>query len=260
MKIAIIGCGIMGSMLARHLARHHEVFLYDRNLKKAEVLAQEIKAHFCSDFQRMMNEAETVILAFKPKDLLHFAKERGPLFLERHMMISILAGVSLEQLKECFPHPFLVRGMPNLPLTCQKGVMGLTAEAGIDEAMKANLQALFEEVSLTIWVAEEQLESLSVLTGSAPAFIFVLIEAMIDSGIALGFSLQESRKLVLKTLEGSLHMLQETHGVPCELKWKVTSPGGSTLAGLEVLESHGIRGILMQTYQATLKKVKALNP
>ncbi|CAM0117186.1 pyrroline-5-carboxylate reductase [Rhabdochlamydiaceae symbiont of Dictyostelium giganteum] len=257
MKIAIIGCGSMGSMLARHIALMHSVILCDRNKEKGEALAKETKCIFSHSPQQAIEEAEGVILAFKPKDLEAFSQQMGKCFLERHFIISILAGTSLLTLNRYFPQAQIIRGMPNLALTCAKGVMGLTAHLTVDKDIKEKAHSLFEGLGLITWVTEEKLEALSVLTGSAPAFIFVMIEAMIDSGIALGFSSHESKRLVLKTLEGSVELLSLTEKSPTDLKWQITSPGGSTIAGLEVLESRAIRGIIMQTYQASFKKVQS---
>ncbi len=242
MQIAVIGCGVMGSALARHFSKSHSVILCDRNSSKSEAV----------------QKADVIVLAVKPKDLKTLVKEIGSLFQPHQIVISILAGTPVALLRDYFPKPILVRAMPNLPLICGEGVVGLAKTAELSLETKEQVSALCQGLGLLLWLSEDKLEGLSALAGSGPAFVFVLIEAMIDSGIFLGFTQAESQELVLKTIEGAVKLLRETGSCPTELKWKVASPGGTTISGLKALEEGGIRALLMNTFQATFLKAREL--
>lgn len=255
MKVAVIGCGVMGSALAGHFVKQHTTLLYDRTEAKKLTLAQKLGAEAC-DLQAL-KEADVLILAVKPKDLAQVAAQMSSFLHPNQILISVLGGTSTTLLQKSFPLPKIIRAIPNLPLICGEGVIGFVDIA--DQNTKEQVQALFQGLGLLIWLSEEKLEGLSALAGSGPAFIFVLIEALIDSGIFLGFTQAESIQIVLKTLEGSIALLRATEAHPGELKWKVTSPRGTTISGLKVLEKSGIRGILMDTFEATRLKAEQMH-
>ncbi len=251
MKMAIIGCGVMGSALARHFSKRGSLMLCDRNVERSAALAQELGAVSC-EIDEAIKNAEVVVLAIKPKDLEAFAKKTATLFSAKHLLISVLGSTSLERLRHFFPQPILVRALPNLPVLCGKGIVGFATDASATYQQQVN--DLFQGVGLLKWLSEAHLEALSALAGCGPAFVFVLIEAMIDSGVFLGFNHQDASALVLQLLEGSVELLKTTQKHPGELKWQVASPGGTTIAGLKVLEESGVRGILMNVFQAAFLK------
>lgn len=250
MKVAIIGCGVIGSALATHFAQKNSVILCDRSFAKSSKLAGEIDGVAVEKLSQAIEQAEIVILAIKPKDLKKFAEESSSLFTPSQILISVLGGTYLATLRHYFPKPHIIRCLPNIPMICGEGVIGFVE----DKQLKDRINGLFQGLGLLVWLSEEKLEGLSALAGSGPAFVYVLIEAMIDSGVFLGFPAHEAKELVLKTLEGSIKLLRETGATPSELKLKVASPGGTTIAGLKALEEGGVRGALMRTYQATLQK------
>jgi pyrroline-5-carboxylate reductase len=258
MKIAIIGCGVIGSAFARHCAKNNSLFLCDRTFAKSSTLAQEIGAIAVERPADAIEKADVIILAIKPKDFQKFAEETSPLFKPEHIVVSALAGTPLATLLRYFQHSQVIRCLPNLPMLCGEGVLGFTT---LQETptIKETIHRLFQELGLLIWLSEEKLEGLSALAGSGPAFIYVIIEAMIDSGVLLGFPEQEAKELAIKTLEGSIRLLRESGTCPAELKLKVASPGGTTIAGLKVLEEEGVRGALMRTYQATYQKALTMS-
>lgn len=258
MKIAIIGCGVIGSALSRHFAHKHQVLLCDHSFEKSRSLAQEIGAEAYEKAQEAIELAEMVVLAFKPKDLAAFAAETAGTFKE-HMLVSVLAGTSVSLLKQLFPLPYIVRAMPNLPLICGEGVIGFVETAEITAKRKKRVEEVFQGLGLLCWLSEEHLEALSAIAGSGPAFVFVIVEAMIASGVKLGFTPQEARDFVLKTMEGSVALLKATGKSPAELTKQVASPGGTTMAGLKILEERDIRGTLMETYQATFLRARELH-
>jgi pyrroline-5-carboxylate reductase len=259
MKIAIIGCGVIGSALARHFARKHSVLLCDRSDEKSGRLAQEIGAAAHEKAQEAVELAEMVVLAFKPKDLAAFAAATASAFKREHRIVSVLAGTSVSRLEQFFPSSHIIRAMPNLPLICGEGVIGFVETAEMTAERKKNIEEVFQGLGLLCWLSEEQLEALSAIAGSGPAFVFVIVEAMIASGVLLGFTPDEARDFVLKTIEGSVALLKATGKSPLELKTQVASPGGTTMAGLKVLEDRNIHKTLVDSYQATFLRAGELH-
>ena len=256
MKIAIIGCGVMGSAFARHFAKKHPVILCDHTFEKAQQLALELGGEAVKTPTEAVRNSEVIVLAIKPKNLPEFARESEKSFNPDHLLISILAGTSVERLKKFINRPLIIRAMPNLALTCGKGVIGFVKTNEVTSEVREKIDELLGGLGSLPWMSEEKLEALSALAGSGPAFIFLLIEALMDGGVYLGFSGQEARDFVLQTVEGAVALLKETGKHPAELKGKITSPGGTTIAGLKVLEETGVRGVLMNTLIATFEKAK----
>lgn len=256
MKIAIIGCGVMGTAFAKHFAREHTILLCDKNHKKASALAKEIGGEAYERFHEAIQSAEVVLLAVKPKDLPEVAKHTASSFSKKQLLISLLAGTSLSVLKKYYPEATILRIMPNIALTCGQAVIGMVDDH-LSHEMKTKGEYLLKGLGLLTWLPENKIEALSALTGSGPAFLFVIIESMIDGGIAMGFTAQESKDYVLKTIEGSVALLKETEKHPGALKWEVASPGGTTIAGLREMESMRVRAGLMNTllvcYQRNLQ-------
>lgn len=258
MKVAVIGCGTMGSAFARHFAKGYKVILNDRDKAKAQALAKEIGASFQEKSQAAMQAADVILLAVKPKDLSKLASDTTSATFEGKVVISILAGVSLAVLEKNFPTALIVRAMPNLALICGQGVIGLAEEGShLTEERKKVVETLLHGLGLLTWISEEKLESLTALCGSGIGFAFVILEAMIDGGVFLGFTAHDSRELVLKTFEGAIALLRETGKHPAELKLNVSSPGGTTIAGLKVMEEKGVRAGIVATLEAC--HAKALN-
>jgi pyrroline-5-carboxylate reductase len=259
MRIAIIGCGVIGSALSRHFSRKHQVLLCDHSYEKSSSLAQEIGAVAYERAEDAIELAEMVVLAFKPKDLAVFAAETAQAFKRGLILVSVLAGTSVSFLKQFFPSTYIIRTMPNLPLICGEGVIGFVETDEVTADRKKKVEEVFQGLGLLCWLSEEHLEALSAVAGSGPAFVFVIIEALIASGVKLGFTPHEARNFVLKTIEGSVALLKSTEKSPAELIKQVASPGGTTMAGLKVLEDRDIRGILMDTYQATFLRAQELH-
>lgn len=258
MKVAIIGCGEMGSGFARHFSKDHSVILCDIGYERSAALAKELGAEVYARHADAVQKAELVILAVKPKDLQSVAKAISREMGAQKTIVSVLAGVSLAVLKHYFPSAAVVRMMPNLAMTCGKGVIGLVDDPSLSETVRNCMINLFQDLGLLVWLAEEKLNGLTALTGSGPAFLFVLIEAMIDSGILLGFGAQQSKELILEVLEGSVAILRKTNLHPGELKWKVASPEGTTISGLHSLEKSGLRAGIMEAFMAAYERAKQM--
>lgn len=258
MKIAIIGCGNMGSGFAERLAQNNQLFLYDHHSEKTDKLEKKGYGKACHDIKEALQSSEIVILAIKPQNLAKAANAISESLLASHFLISLLAGTSLEVLKQYFPSALIIRMMPNLPLIYGQGVIGLCSDEKIAKSDQETLTKYFAVLGKTYWLSEEKIDALGALAGSGPAFFFVIVESMIDAGIAMGFTFQESKEIVYQTLQGSLTLLERTEKTPCELKWQITSPKGTTVAGLQKLEESALRGGIIDTFLATYDRTKQL--
>jgi pyrroline-5-carboxylate reductase len=257
MKIAILGSGVMGRAFAKHFAKQNSVTLCDRNQEQTRDFASQIGATYQENIPKAVKEADVILLAVKPKDLTELAKEIAPSFAEHQIVMSILAGVSLALLQSHFPKPSIVRSMPNLAILCGQGVMGLAGNRERSVEVRKTIDSLLDGMGLNVWMEEEKLEALTAISGSGIGFVLVMMEAMIDGGVHLGFSAQDAREFVLKTMEGAVALMRESGKHPAELKLQISSPGGTTIAGLKVMEEQGVRSGIMRTMIASYER--ALN-
>lgn len=259
MKITIIGCGNMGRGLAQRLSKSNELVLYDRHLEKAEQLSQEGNGKVSTDLMKELQVSEMIILAIKPQNISQIAEKIAKDLKKTHLIVSLLAGTPLSTLAQKFPSTRIVRMMPNLPLICGEGVVGISPDVQISETDKKMMTQVFEPLGKIYWLPEDKLEALGALAGSGPAFFFVFVEAMIDAGIAMGFSAKDAKDLVHQMVQGSLVLLKQSSKHPGELKWQVSSPQGTTIAGLRKLEELAVRGGIMNTFLATYERAKELS-
>ena len=254
MKIAIFGTGVMGEAFVSHFVKNHEVILYDKSEEKSSKIARKHGAKSTQSIEELLKECQIVLLSVKPKDLSIVASQISSFLTPSHIIISILAGTSLQLVQEMFPKSTVVRVMPNLPIVCQKGVLGVVQDNLMNTKIRDLLSTLFEGIGLVVWIPEQQMDAITALTGSGPAFILLWIEAMMESAIAMGLSTEKSRDLVLQTMLGTLELCKTTGKHPAELKWLITSPGGTTIEGLKELEKAGVRSGIMNAFLATYQK------
>lgn len=248
----------MGAAFARHFAKKEELFLCDHEFERAASLAKELKAKVCKTAKEAASQADVIFLAMKPADLQSVVKELNGSLTKNQLVVSILAGTTLEVLKKGFPRTPILRMIPNLAITCEAGVLGLVEDPLISTALRKKIEKLFLGLGLIVWVPESKIDALTALAGSGPAFIFVLVEAMIDSGVLLGFSHQEAREFALQTIQGSVELLQKTGKTPSELKWQVASPKGTTISGLKALEKKGFRDAVLSAFSAAYERAKEM--
>ena len=258
MRIAIIGCGNMGTGLAEQLGPLHQIILHDKDWNWTQELAQKIKGEACQNLREAVEKAQLILLAIKPQNL----NEIAPLFASHlkpdQIVVSLLAGTPLTVLRHYIPKPILIRMMPNLALCYGMGVIGLVDSPDLTTELKKELHDLLSPLGLIYWLKESQVDSLTSLTGSGPAFIFTLIEAMIEAGVAMGFQAKDAQELILQMLQGCVTLLQKTEQHPAELKWQIASPGGTTIAGLRVLEKENVRSGLIETFLAAYQRSQEL--
>jgi pyrroline-5-carboxylate reductase len=258
MKIAVIGCGAMGGALAKHLSAQHALSLCDSNAALRAQLASQLAASECASLKDALREAEAVVLAVKPKDLAAVSREIAPELTAQQMVISVLAGTSLETLRKHLPRASLLRIMPNLALTCNRGVIGLVQESPLAGDWAQRAEGLLQGLGYVFWLPEEKLEALTSLAASGPAFILIMIEALIEGGIAMGFTSQDARELVLHTIEGTVALLRASGAHPAAIKWQIASPAGTTIAGMQEMEAAGVRAGIARALTAAYFQAKKM--
>jgi pyrroline-5-carboxylate reductase len=257
--MTIVGCGNMGNGLAQRLSTTHQLSFYDHHVEKTEKLEQQGYGKAFKDIKDALHQSELIILAVKPQNLKEAASLIHRELKETQTLVSLLAGTPIEILKTLFPNVNIVRMMPNLALIYGEGVIGLSSDEKMLEKNKEYLSNAFKSLGKIYWLPEHKIDALTALTGSGPAFFFMIVEAMIDAGIAMGFAAKDAQGLVHQMLQGSLTLLEKTDKHPGVLKWEIVSPGGTTIAGLKKLEEQAVRGHIINTFLAAYERAQQLS-
>ncbi len=263
MKLGLIGCGKMGSALLEgvikaNLVQPSDVFICDAYPAAAVALKSNHPAlHVCLQPAEVGVKAEVVILAVKPKDmqplLESFAGNSASLF------ISIAAGITLTQMESWLGAQMrIIRVMPNTPAQIGRGYSAFARSSGASDADAETARVIFSAVGLADEVAENLLDAITGLSGSGPAYIFTIIEALADGGVLMGLPRAAALRAAAQTVAGAAQMVIETSQHPGALRDAVTSPGGTTIAGLEQLEAHGLRNALIQAVRKATERSKSL--
>jgi pyrroline-5-carboxylate reductase len=207
----------------------------------------------------VMDAADVLILAVKPDQVSSVLTEIKPKFTSRHLLVSIAAGVPLAKMEAALPDGArVVRVMPNTPALVGASASAFAVGLSAQPEDAALVEKLFSSVGLALRVKESLLDAVTGLSGSGPAYAFLIIEALSDGGVAAGLPRDVATRLAAQTLLGSARLLLESGQHPGALKDMVTSPGGTTVEGLHELEKAGVRGALMNAVRAASEKSKRL--
>lgn len=250
-SIAFIGAGNMGEAMLRGLAAsgHPKESLraYDLRADRLKELAASAGFTASDSLVQALDGADCVVLAVKPQAFEGLLRDLGPLLHAKQTILSIAAGVRLERLSRALgPAIPLVRVMPNTPGLIGQGVSAycLGSTAGEEQATQA--ESLLRPLGKVLRVREEDMDAVTALSGSGPAYVFLFMEALQASGISLGLSHDAAFLLAAQTLTGAAAMIQAAEKSPADLRIAVTSPGGTTAAALKVFEDGGFRALVHQ--------------
>jgi pyrroline-5-carboxylate reductase len=263
-KLCVIGLGKMGSTLVKGL-------IQTKTLKREQIIGTDLfeydserNSNYCdiktiSDNAKAVKESDIVLLAVKPQVIDKVLEEISP-FCEDKIVISIAAGVSLRHLDKALPTSSkIIRAMPNTPILVGEGVIAISKKKNVHENDLRTVKEILESVGKVYLVEEDIMDAITALSGSGPAYVYMMIEALSDGGVLMGLPRELSTEFAARTLLGAARMVLETGKHPGELKDMVTSPGGTAIKGIEVLESHGLRGILMDAVKEATIRSKELN-
>ncbi len=204
-------------------------------------------------------DAQIVIVAVKPADVAAVLRGVHDTLADDALVVSIAAGVSIATLEAAIPGRPVVRAMPNTAALVREGATAIAAGRHATEAHLGEAERLLGAVGTVVRVPESQLDAVTGLSGSGPAYVFLVAEALIEAGVLVGLSRSIAYDLVVQTLLGSARLLAESGEGPEELRAAVTSPGGTTAHGLRVLEDHGVRVALMDAVVAATKRSAELD-
>ncbi len=263
--IAIIGTGNMGDALVSGLigsksSKPKNIICSDVRRDKLEQIKSRYKVRTTSNNLKAVSEADIVIYAVKPQLMAAVLIETSSKLNMSKLVISIAAGVPLAAMESCIEKNMrLIRVMPNIAAAVKEAATAIAAgEHATQEDIKVAME-IFNSIGKCIFLKENYLmDAITGLSGSGPAYIFLIVDALADAGVKMGLSRQESLFLAAQTVLGSAKLLIETHEHPGQLKDKVTSPGGTAIAGLATLESGGLRTTLINAVEAATNRSKEL--
>jgi pyrroline-5-carboxylate reductase len=201
-------------------------------------------------------KADTILLAVKPQALQ--SAVAGLDIKADRLIISILAGVTLRQLSDIFPKQAILRTMPNTPATVGAGITALAGNAAMTDEHYQTANAIFQAVGKVVRVSESQLDAVTGLSGSGPAYVAIMVEALADGGVAAGLPRPIAQELALQTVLGTAQLLDQQQLHPAICKDRVTSPGGTTIAGIRALEQGGFRSTLIEAVLAAANRSQEL--
>ena len=263
-SIAFLGAGNMAEALVKGLLRAHvaepqEIICSDRRVERGPELTQRYGVRCTRSNREAVEQSEIIVLSVKPQVMNKLLDEISPVLNDRKLVISIAAGVPIAAIERKVGHGVrIVRTMPNTPALVGAGATALSAgEHATAEDVK-QARALFDAIGKSVEVDEPLLDAVTGLSGSGPAYIFLVIEALSDAGVKVGLPRAQAQELAAQTVLGSAKLLIETGEHPGRLKDQVTSPGGTAIAGLHTLEAGGLRTTLMDAVEAATRRSKEL--
>jgi pyrroline-5-carboxylate reductase len=263
-RVGVVGTGNMGEALVKgllhgHVCRPEQIICSDVRPEKQKAMQATYGVKTTSSNPEVAKESDIVILGVKPQILKSVVEEiAGSLNLSK-LMISIAAGVSLDAIEFCAKKDLkLIRVMPNICVSVRQGVSAISGGRHIAHEDLMIAKTIFDSVGKSIFVEENLLDAVTGLSGSGPAYIFLIIDALADAGVKVGLSRVDALVLASQTVLGAAQMLIETGEHPGKLKDSVTSPGGTAIAGLHALEEGGLRTTLINAVEVATQRSKAL--
>ncbi|PWH13550.1 MAG: pyrroline-5-carboxylate reductase [Anaerolineae bacterium] len=265
-KIAFIGPGVMaeamiGGLIRQKLEKAENLIAAGPRLERLEQLHKKYGIHVESDNAKAAQTAEVVVLSVKPQKLDKVLTGLRGFIAPQALVVSIVAGASIEKIMRGLNHPYIVRSMPNTPAQIGEGITVWTVSSAVSEEQKQTAQRLLSALGDEIYVEEENyLDMATALSGTGPAYVFLFMEAMVDAGVHLGFPRRIAEQLVAKTVRGSVdyYTKREDQVHLARLRNEVTSPGGTSAAALYYLEKAGFRTAISRAIWAAYERSREL--
>lgn len=258
-NICFIGGGNMAtSLIGGLIAKGHpadSIYVSDPNESQRSQLEQQFSVNTCSDCKSAMEHSDIVVLAVKPQIMKTVAQDVKAALTDisiKPLFVSIAAGINLSSLQTWLGEDqAIVRCMPNTPSLIQLGASGLFANEQTSIVQRNLAETVLKAAGIVQWVqSEKEIDAVTAVSGSGPAYYFLLMEAMIDAGVELGLSRETASELTIQTAIGAAHMAKESDIDVAELRKRVTSPGGTTEQAIKTFESANLRNIVKSALNA----------
>jgi pyrroline-5-carboxylate reductase len=260
--LAILGAGVMGETVLSGLLRAG--WTSDRIIATDRRTERQVELEAKYGITMMTNEeaaakADTVILVVKPQDMRDLLTEIAPVVSSSTLIVSLAAGVDTASIEERLPKGTPVgRVMPNTPAQVDEGMAAISPGAHSDEEHLARVSELMSATGRVVTVPERYQDAVTAISGSGPAYLFFVVEAMIEAGVHLGLPRDTATELVVQTMLGSAKLLRETGEHPTVLRERVTSPGGTTAAAIRQLEDHKVRAAFITAMESARDRSRDL--
>jgi pyrroline-5-carboxylate reductase len=262
--LGFIGGGNMGEamikgLLKSKLYKPEEILVSDIRKQRSQYLKETYQVKTFTNSVTMSKTCQIIILAVKPQDVAIVLDELKHVITPNHLLISIAAGVSTSFLESFFAKGIpVVRVMPNTAALVLAGISALAKGSYAREEHLKIAEGLFKAVGETVIISQGLMDAVTGLSGGGPAYVAVIVEALTDGGVKMGLPREVAFRLALQTIFGTAKLLKETRLHPAQLKDMVTSPGGTTISGLHIMELKGLRGILIDAVEAATRRSQDL--
>ncbi|WP_258561192.1 pyrroline-5-carboxylate reductase [Bacillus aquiflavi] len=264
-KLAMIGAGSIAEALIAGLVENQllpggNIYVTNRHDKnRLEQLYNQYGVTTTYNLTELFSNADVVILAMKPKDAATALQNIKEHLTKDILIVSVLAGVSIKSIETLAgKRHSIIRAMPNTSAAIGKSATALAANDKVSEIQKNEIKKIFETVGLATFVEEYQLDAVTGLSGSGPAYIYYLVEAMEKSAMEIGLEQKTAKELIIQTLLGAAEMLTKSPKPPQQLRREVTSPGGTTEAGIRILDAHGVQRAVISCIKEATAQSKRL--
>ena len=267
-KLGFIGAGNMAEALVKGLVtgastEAKNILVSDPILERLEYMHKEYRIKTTLNNRELVQESDILILAVKPQVTTNVLEHFSDLVDEKKLVVSVVAGLSINSIENTLDAEgkkkiSVVRTMPNTPALVQEGVTAICGSDRVAEIDMKIVHRIFEAIGQTVDIDEIHIDAVTGLSGSGPAYILMIIEALSDAGVKVGLSREVSNILTFQTVLGAAKLARDSGKHPGELKDMVTSPGGATISGLHKLEEGGLRTALMNAVESATQRSKEL--
>lgn len=262
--VGFIGCGNMGSAMVEGIAaaallKPQDLFVYDQDSNKTEKLQKKFGLRETNDLPSLCRDCNWLFLCVKPQDMSSLLLLLKPFLRSEHLIITVAAGLPLSFYEEALgKEQKIIRLMPNTPSLVGEGLIAVCKNKHVSQEEEQGVNKLLEPLGRIVSLDEKYFDAVTALSGSGPAYIFLIIEALADGGVEAGLDRELSLLLAAQTVLGAAKMLLVTGEHPASLKNKITSPGGITSAGLLALEEGSVRSLFVKAVTAGVQRSKEM--
>lgn len=264
-KLGVVGCGNMGEAISRGIINSDVIsggnlYFYDVDKDKSNYLKDVLNANAANSAEELVHDSTAILLAIKPQDVEDFLKGIWHVLDSSKLVISIAAGISIKRIKQIIKEEVrLIRVMPNMPALTNEGISALCYGSYATDEDKNLAREIFMAIGSIVEVKEDQMDAVTAISGSGPAYFFYLIEVLEKTAIEMGIEKNKAKELARKTAAGSIALLKSSDSTPEGLRRRVTSKGGTTEAAFKVFSEKKLGEILREGIKKAAQRAKELS-